>query len=417
LTTGKLRETDDSKEILRLFALVLTVEIIFFVKRSMDNLFGTILLVAVCVVYYFVMLKIVARNPQFILSVLKGILFYICVFGINYLLFANLRSHYVDNLNPLLLNLVIYVPCAVLLSRVNCFDELIPMLKPYAYFGLASLFFTLVTSTQLQISDEVSYQGFGLRVVICSTILFLNWLKTRNSIEFVIFLVSSVMILFGGRQTLLTFFAIVIFFFSKEMLLNKRTSTAEKASRIVALVALAAVFFVFGQTIVQMSASVMKSMGINSRNIDKLVSGEVLDGSNRDFIYDHSISLIKENGISVSGFFSDRQQLRYYRSNIAYAHNIFYEILLDFGLLLGVLISAYFIFVLVRGLLKGSSTKRDVVLWWTLIVMIRLWVSSSFLVDCNIILLLGLLFNKQTEAASETDENRELDCELKIIAN
>ena len=139
-------------------------------------------------------------------------------------------------------------------------------------------------------------------------------------------------------------------------------------------------------------------LGVDLRIINKLLSGEFFDFSNRTYIYELSGEIIKENGIKISGFFADRYYLRNYAEYhdwIAYAHNLILESLIDFGWILGSAMIIALTVLLIRCALRSSQEKKIVLLIISVLVLFRLFVSSSFMIEGLFYTLLGILFSKK----------------------
>jgi len=125
--------------------------------------------------------------------------------------------------------------------------------------------------------------------------------------------------------------------------------------------------------------------GIRSRSIILFLQGEIYL-SGRDILYKNVIKEILNNPLLGIGLAGDRRVL-----GGIYVHNIFIEILSNFGVLLGSFIIIILIYVVIKSLLGKESKKYNIIIIWISIGFIHLLVSSSYLIDFKFWILLGLL--------------------------
>ena len=82
-----------------------------------------------------------------------------------------------------------------------------------------------------------------------------------------------------------------------------------------------------------------------SRFVVKALAGQLTDGGDRDVLVEQSIRRIIDAGFEVSGFFGDRKYIKG-----VYPHNIILEIGMQFGLILGVFMILFIIFIILKSL-------------------------------------------------------------------
>ena len=102
-----------------------------------------------------------------------------------------------------------------------------------------------------------------------------------------------------------------------------------------------------------------------SRNVELILSNEILNDSGRNIYYEHLMQLIRENPFEFRGIFSDRVEMSNYiygriidSADGCYAHNIILEILYGFGILFGGLIITISIIMIIRALYFSSKKKE-----------------------------------------------------------
>lgn len=132
---------------------------------------------------------------------------------------------------------------------------------------------------------------------------------------------------------------------------------------------------------------VLDLYGIQSRTLLLLEEGGFTRDSGRTSIYIIGLNKIYESPIFGYGIFGDRQ---FY--NGFYVHNIFMEIILHFGVIIGGII------IIVLGIVTFikyiNLAEKEIILFFIFLGFVPLLVSSSYLINTNFFLLLGFLFNK-----------------------
>ena len=131
----------------------------------------------------------------------------------------------------------------------------------------------------------------------------------------------------------------------------------------------------------------LEEKGVSNRIVDKFLQEELLDASGRDNITEKILVAIKEGPAFGYGLFGDRALL-----NGSYCHNIFYELLVNFGVLIG---GALFITLVISLATSLFRTKVNSAFYTMLLCagFIKLFLSSSYIIDPMFFMLLGALFS------------------------
>lgn len=134
---------------------------------------------------------------------------------------------------------------------------------------------------------------------------------------------------------------------------------------------------------------ILLQFGIRSRSIALFLSGNI-HMSGRERIYTNVLTKIFANPIKGIGLAGDRQIL--YGVNM-YVHNIFIEILGNFGVILGSFIIISIILLIIKSLMIKDKLKYNLVSIWLSLGFVHLTISSSYLTDMNFWIFLGILIN------------------------
>ena len=135
-------------------------------------------------------------------------------------------------------------------------------------------------------------------------------------------------------------------------------------------------------------------IGINSRTLSWMIGMDTdLDSSGRDVLYTLAINKIIENPLGY-GLFGDNILLGYY------VHNLFLELLLNFGIIFGGLIVIFIIYGFIKSVINTKTVRiANIIVVYSIM---QLQFSNSYLYLGAFWFALGIIFNakaiKQTES-------------------
>lgn len=129
------------------------------------------------------------------------------------------------------------------------------------------------------------------------------------------------------------------------------------------------------------------SVGLHSRTLALLVSGEMTENTGREAIYELAVSKMWERPFLGYGVFGDRVFL-----DSTYCHNIFLELAIDFGVFVSTLLILSLLGLLLWILPKLSRENLVFLLLLALASIFPLCLSSSYLIDFRLFLFLGYVY-------------------------
>ena len=186
------------------------------------------------------------------------------------------------------------------------------------------------------------------------------------------------MLAIGSRGALLI--SVAYWFFT---ILYEKYSLGKILLYCMGLVASIAVLF---QPLVNMLVSLFSMIGLRSRTLMLLTSDELLThDSGRDEIYMKVWNLIGQNPVMGSGIWADRAQFG------SYCHNVFLELLVDFGYL-GASILLIIFFVSQFKVFKNLTDNHKKMYIMMFSILLPLMVSSSYLTSFNVGMFLGFSY-------------------------
>ena len=189
-------------------------------------------------------------------------------------------------------------------------------------------------------------------------------------------------LLWGGRGSLLS----LLLLFGMLVLFNRTNGKIAPIYYI--LIFFAPILFELLQLFVDFSSS---------RTMQLFVSGDIGYDSSRLFIYETLIQSLANNptGIGMRGDRSVLESFNMGESNVAYTHNIFLEILLTFGVVIGMVIISYLMYLFIwKLLLKQMDIKlKGFLLSLFTVSFLQLMTSRTFLTETNFYILVFMLID------------------------
>lgn len=127
-------------------------------------------------------------------------------------------------------------------------------------------------------------------------------------------------------------------------------------------------------SVAQFMEEYLSEMGIDSRTIGLLLSGEITKTSGREGLYEITVDAIKQHSLFGLGLWGDRKYL-----NGHYCHNVLLEVCADFGLLLGPLLLVTGAALVCAALASVHGKQRAILVKYICAGLLPLMVSHSYL--------------------------------------
>lgn len=355
------------EEIIYLVGFVLLV--VFYFNHSYEErikshtLLKTFFLVCGMVVVY----AFTSANNAFIVSNFRGLFFKILIYGAIFYFAASITVDY---------NKVFYyLRFGVVLSIIYGFISALVLNLDYMVIASVILLHTMVAYHLYKSTSEMKY--FLLFVVLCGLIA-----------------------VAGSRGALLW---LIVFYLMYNICLARGIT---KKGVIVVVVLLLGLFFsVAFQTEI---ISILIRLFPNSRTIEMLALSNIADDSSRSNIWSFFINEISQNPFKIHGLFADRaainqtfmntNKLGYWITetrSYSYAHDLFLEILYDFGVVIGGFISVKIVSLVVRIIRFAKETDDINEAGFYIVIVVygflMLLISDSFLLNVYFWFFLGLI--------------------------
>lgn len=196
-----------------------------------------------------------------------------------------------------------------------------------------------------------NYMTYGLALLIPTCIVMQRVFSKPSKCNILTFIIFEInIVIYGHRGALLVTVAMMLIFFVKYIKVEKKV--------LISLLGIAflVVIFFFQNQLIEFILNFMESAGLESRTLEKLLTGDITNDSERNTIWAILISRILDNFPFGAGIGADRLILKKTMRDGLYAHNFIIEILLNYGILLGALVVGWILKMCYDTLFKIKDT-------------------------------------------------------------
>lgn len=297
--------------------------------------------------------------------------------------------------SPIIMLMFIYYPIFLLfLTNLNL-DIFIRIATKYSVFTIAVALVSFVNYVFVLGVNLPDYMTFSYMLI--SSIVFCTISSVDKGKKMMLFSILGFILIFigGCRGALLTvtvFYAFVFLkFFSSG---NKKKDILTKIIIVIILLFLV----IFWEKILQSVFTVLESFGYQSRVFSTILGsdygGEVQTFFNSTTRINIWIDAIRRIGFIGYGLFGDRTIVLNEYNNPSYVHNWMLEVLLSFGIVLGLIIIGIILWIIFKCyfVTKKSSDPRMIMLNYAVfsVLMIKHSISASFVTSIDFWFYLGM---------------------------
>lgn len=309
------------------------------------------------------------------------------IFLLHYAIFTENRKYIIDLLFTFLF---MCLPAFVYAYSIQDLSILKEAMKKTSFivFVVGLIIGLLVFSGRLSVGDYSMTLSYYM---LMPAIVFLDQLSEKFSINNLILFTMDMMIILslGSRGPVL---CLIVFLFFK--LFNPHYKRTYKNTIIrLGLFVIAILVFIFLDNIFEYLYYTFLKYGINSRNL-KLFLSKDLHLSGRDAIYEITLAEITNSPILGIGIAGDRRVL-----GGSYTHNLFIELIANFGIIIGLFFSVIIINLTIKALFIKDKTKYDLLTMWISLGLVPLMVSGSYLTEMKFWIFLGLIYGYRKKSS------------------
>lgn len=357
----------------------------------------------------FILIALLSVKTILIRSKLSSLII-IYVLLLAYLISFLLNSYYYDYYISIGVDFLINtVPWLIVAFSVQDFM----LYKKYLYISaliiLASFIFNLFVFRVEMVNEQV-YSQYQTYVLLPVAIILADALYEKISILNIGLLILAIILMLsmGARGPL----ACVLLFFILKNLVLFRFDLKKAFINNIPIILLISVVNIFFDKIIINLLIIFEKMNLSTRTINKIIEGTLFEDRSRTLLIKHSLELIGNNSFIGVGLGKDRILLasRMRSTDLLseavgwYPHNIFIELLLQFGVIIGFAFILYIIWHLFISVFKSNLKFRvDVICIFIGIGFFPLLFSGSYVNSPLFFALMGFCLNKEHLSINKND--------------
>lgn len=257
-----------------------------------------------------------------------------------------------------------------------------------------SVLFFIVTILNISGDIDVGYMATSYNVLPIVVGVFWLAINRKNIILWFFAIVGTIAILLTGCRGA---FVCICVYFTLEIIFNKKIKWFMKVVFLIAIVLLVGNL----NNIMTGLDSYLKAYDYESRTIGKFIEGTIEDDSGRSTIKQEALEVINEHlifgcGMGGSSYYLFEKMMGITPTGMqhTYAHNLFLDLWMDFGVFMGSGISILlFLGIIIAYVKKRKFGELGILFFFVSIIIPKLLLSSNYLKESSFFLLIGLLFN------------------------
>ena len=234
------------------------------------------------------------------------------------------------------------LPIIVVISCIDDYDELLSLLIWVSRIIAVSALALMLSRTR---SWEDYNMGLANALTLPAVMLLWGAFRSGNVVDFILAIMDSLVIfILGSRGALL---GIAVFF---TFLLAIGCKRKDRRIFCIVIIACTCLALVFWRPILTWLHAFLDKKGFSSRTLNLLLSGDILFHDGRNPIYSGLRNELSLRPFAINGIGGERQFLEG-----VYAHSIIYELLLDFGVILGSAVILLLLYLTARTIVEAVA--------------------------------------------------------------
>lgn len=305
--------------------------------------------------------------------------------------------------NPLYVFVLYSVPGYIFVRYITNFEYFKKYMLIFSYFVVS-----ISVIVNFFITDSFANQYMTLSYNMLAQVAFLILYKPKKNkiIHYIFIALGSFVIAFGGSRGALVGLLIVVLL----LLIYNNYSKKMKMLLFTILATVSAAALAFYDTIILAIGFWLRMNDIDSRTFEFFMNGggDVTSGRTRIQSF-----LLKKWTVFGNGLYGDRvlmKESQLFAEDTTYAHNMFVEWIVDFGIVIGIALTIGFIVLLLKGLRNKQTQEFIYIIVFTTTGFVQMMFSGSYLLqEPGLFVLLGLCVNasskvKMTEKANVSEK-------------
>ncbi len=296
--------------------------------------------------------------------------------------------------------------------RINVFYHM------YEYSEFIQRGYFLANNAQGELIQQDYGLNFGYRVVISLIFFLVLFVYNKKIIDLIFCIVSFLIVLLAGSRGAFVCIGsavLLLYFFSWKHIRNQK----KLFLRMIFLIILLIIIFHNYTFILNELIRLLEKSNISGRIIQMLLNGTITNDSGREGIYSIALEMIRHFKPFGYGFYGDRYVIgrNYYWG---YPHNLFLELLIQYGVILGGFLILILLFNIIRMIIQCNDKSWQLLLITMLCSSMKLMLSDSFWYYWPfwaLIAILGLWNKEQNDTKKHILSNAEKMARIQVQSN
>lgn len=331
------------------------------------------------------------------------LLIFVFLYLIGYYLISSRQEPFQAYWRTVLLNGVYWIPIGLAVSAIKNKQVLYETFLKWSYYMSIMLFLCLFLrrSTELMEGETEYNMFFGFHLVIPALFHVSEYYRSKKKkvLAFFIFEVL-LLVVFANRGALFP----LVFYFVFKLVVQGGATLRERIKYFIVISLISAIIIVFSNAIISVLNDFAEAIGVRSRTLAMLQSGEMQNLTGRDALSDIAWRMIREEPVLGWGFGGEyyeiaRQLGQQTIGMTDYAftpHNGFLEFLVSFGVFGGSIASLFFVIPFFRlGNIRDYYTAILILIWGCAVVAPSLISADGLLIKPGAAIFLFLYLTRR----------------------
>lgn len=238
---------------------------------------------------------------------------------------------------------------------------------------------------------QIIYMEFANAISMSIALLLYSGIIDKNAPDLILSITGLILLLtYGSRGALMTLCILAAYLVWVQY----------KNTKIVYVIIFLSILIVMtGPEVLSIALDWMTKAGLNSRTLEKLLSGKFLVSNDRLRIYRYLFKVLRDNFIFGVGLCGDRYYLplRFTGVDATYAHNMILELYLDFGAIIATIMLTIMGYLLYTCYFKEEDLERKgLFAAFFTVGLLQLMTSRSWITEQNFFIFFALLLTYST---------------------
>lgn len=234
---------------------------------------------------------------------------------------------------------------------------------------------------------NIDYMNLSYYMQFAVMFMFIAAAKNRKVFDWIITFIGFLILFTMGARGALMGLLVGVFFY----ILHQRKINIKNIIILSLIIGFFIIYSINYENILQYFVQLLDQFNVSSRTIDLIIDNELFESSGRDSLFNRALIVISNNLMTGTGMAGDRATVG------AYTHNLFTELLVEYGVLLGGLLIGILLYYLVKSLFA----KRKNELYYIFVAVffttgfMKLQFSGSYSIEPMFFMMLALAYRLQ----------------------